>query len=656
MWLDRLAGHAMTPATTSVPARQQNTHYVSNSSQKSSLAHFSSVNINKANPNSLPATKTITDSSMTPTLFSTDSSESQQVLKEILVCSDDEQSYYSLEENSEDTVHDDLEFEVNFEGLSLRQIAESPVSILGHDSTIALQATEEYKKDRSRLEKLHSTICSCDEVLSSVESNLITFREELALVSAEIEIIQARSKNLSISLDNRKNAEHALSPIIEEISISPATVKKIVDGFIDEAWVRAMADIDKKLKALDTKIKDQRNIKGIINLKPLLNNLVYKAIERIRDFFVAQIKVLRSPNINTQIVQQQYFIRNKDMYTFLHNHHPQLAEEISQAYINTMRWYFLNQFTRYEKSLSKIKVHLINKNFALGHDDGTRISTPATSLKSSGSLHEALNLGRRIDLLKTSNQNAIPSFLAEEDQLTHYLEYPFRNFNLALIDNASAEFTFLTNFFTPAIPYSNITRHFSYIFEPTFSLGQAFIKSMVSDTYDCLGILICVRLNQNYAFELQRRKVPALESYTNGTSMILWPRFQLIMDYHCESLRVLTSSLSTRKPTASEVAKLSLAPHFMTQRFGQFLSSILQLSVDAGDDEPVSNSLGRLRVEVDRFLNKHGLVMEKKKKDRFMFNNYSLVLTIVSEAQGKLAAEQREYFEEMKKVFGVGVN
>jgi len=36
--------------------------------------------------------------------------------------------------------------------------------------------------------------------------------------------------------------------------------------------------------------------------------------------------------------------------------------------------------------------------------------------KSAGPPHDAFNLGRRIDLLKTSNQTALPSFLAEEDK------------------------------------------------------------------------------------------------------------------------------------------------------------------------------------------------------------------------------------------------
>ncbi|KAI6244870.1 Vacuolar protein sorting-associated protein 52 A [Erysiphe necator] len=654
MWLDRLAGHSTTPDT-SGPARPQKVNYLVPTSTLR-LPRTSSLSVYSNDSTGSLLVSDFTENSYNKqSLVNTGEKGPLQVLHEILNPSKHEILCIPPEKNYGEMIHDELVDDIDFEGLNLQEIASLPFSGTEEDFTIS-EIIEECEKDKASLVELHNSILACDEVLSSVESNLVTFRDDLAQVSVDIETIQARSNALSISLDNRKNTEQILGPIVEEISIPIATVRKIVDGSMDEAWVKALADVEKRSKSFDSKIKDRRNIKGIISLKPLLETLICKAIERIRDFLVSQIKVLRSPNVNAQIVQQQQFIRYKDIYLFLHKRHPQLAEEIGQAYMNTMRWYFLNQFTRYEKALAKIKIHLIDKHDALGQDDGTRKSTTVSNSRTPGPIYDAFNLGRRIDLLKTSNQTALSSFLAEEDHSIHYLEFPFRNFNLALMDNASAEYSFLTTFFTPALTNSSITKHFNYIFEPTFSLGHNFTKSFVSDTYDCLGLLICVRLNQSFAFELQRRKVPTLESYINGTSMLLWPRFQLVMDTHCDSVRVLTSSLSIRKQSASEAAKQSTAPHFMTQRFGQFLQSILLLSAEASDDEPVSTSLGRLRGEIESFLTKFSMVMDKRKRDRFMYNNYSLILTIVGEAQGKLAAQQKAHFEEVKKLFATGVN
>jgi hypothetical protein len=113
-------------------------------------------------------------------------------------------------------------------------------------------------------------------VLNSVEINLTSFQNDLAMVSAEIETLQARSSALSIRLENRKAVESVLGPVVEEISLSPTVVKKIVEGPIDEAWVRALAEVEKRSKALDVKSKEQRNIKGVNDLKPLLENLIDK--------------------------------------------------------------------------------------------------------------------------------------------------------------------------------------------------------------------------------------------------------------------------------------------------------------------------------------------------------------------------------------------
>lgn len=368
---------------------------------------------------------------------------------------------------------------------------------------------------------------------------------------------------------------------------------------------------------------------------------------------MAQIKALRSPNINAQIIQQQNFLKFKDLFTFLHKHHTQLADEIALAYMNTMRWYYVNQFTRYEKALGKIKLHVLTKADTLGYEDSTGLAASMLSVsRSTAPPHDAFNLGRRGEMLKAHNQPAISSYLAEEDSATHYLEVPFRNFNLAVIDNAAAEYTFLATYFSPSLSFAQISKNFHYIFEPTFELGQTLTKTLCSDTYDALGIFLCIRLNQHFAFELQRRRVPAVDGYVNGTNMLLWPRLQVIMDRHCESVKALTTALPS-KASKTEQAKQTLAPHMVTQRFGQLLQGFLALSPDAGDDEPVTASLQRLRTEVEAFLTRlsNTFGADKRKSARFMYNNYSLIYTIIGDMTGKLAEEQQAHFEELKHAY-----
>ncbi|CVK97334.1 related to SAC2 protein [Fusarium mangiferae] len=655
MWLDRLAGG---PASSPGPSTPQPGGRVYPKRTSSTLSPYvtsqrpgisprgSSLSLvsNDSTISLLSSSRRPNGSNLRQASTIDTGSDSLEVLETLLAgfSSDREQDDKKTAINE-----DDINFEAVFGGLSLKELATSEPPDTITTSNRKPKTAEESENDRTKLEDLHRSIEACDDVLNSVEISLANFRNDLALVSADIESLQTRSTALNRRLENRKQVEKALGPLVEELSLPPEVISKISEGHIDETWAKMLAELDRRSTLFKKKSETQTS-NAAKDLEPILDKLTFKAIERIRDFIVAQIKALRSPHINAQIIQQQSFLRYKDLYTFLHKHHPTLANEIALAYMNTMRWYYLNQFSRYEKALGKIRLHILDKNDALGHEDATRKATVLSSNRAPGPPHDAFNLGRRIDHLKTNNQAALSSYLAEEDQSTHYLEVPFRNFNLALIDNATAEYTFMATFFSPALSYSQISKNFDYVFQATFELGRTLSKTLIGETYDALGLLLCIRLNQHFAFELQRRKVPAVDGYINATTMLLWPRLQVIMDRHCDSVRHLSNAVPA-KPSRTEVAKLSAAPHVVTQRFGQLLHGLLALSTDAGDDEPVVSSLRRLRSEVETFLTRQAeLFGDKRKSGRFLYNNYSLILTIISDANGKLADEQQGHFEELK--------
>ncbi|KAK4204108.1 Sac2 family-domain-containing protein [Triangularia verruculosa] len=698
MWLDRFAAQQQPGRTSSPPPSNRSSPLPRRTSRSGGISPYttsqqrpgisprgSSLSLVSSDSSSslLASSRRANGSALRQSTTVDDAPDPEEVLARILgplsvdVAPAEQSSQTGITE-------DDLGLEFDFGGLSLHELAESddadqldtvdtyrpqtvedcrlssPAKCLACSfSSCTYDSSALVERDKAKYEELHRSIRACDDILSSVETNLTSFRNDLAAVSADIESLQARSTALNVRLENRKAVEKALGPIVEELSVSPMVVSKIAEGHIDEAWIKTLAEVDKRATAQKKNSQQQTQNKALADIGPLLEKLVLKAVERIRDFLVAQIKALRSPNINAQIIQQQNFIKFKDLFGFLNRHQPGLAGEICQAYLNTMRWYYLNQFTRYEKALLKLKLHVLDKNDVLGHDESS--STRRTTLLSSSKLapgappHDAFNLGRRLDVLKNSSNLAISSYLAEEDNSTHYLEVVFRNFNLALIDNATAEYTFLAGFFSPALSYGTISRHFTQIFEPTFSLGQQLTRQLVSETYDGLGVLLCLRLNQKYAFELQRRRIPSVDGYINGTSMELWPRLQSIMDAHRESVKTLTTSLGTKAPSTAVAKAASAAPHVVTQRFGQLLHGILALSTEAGDDEPVVASLKRLRVEVERFLEvwsqtRFGEV-DGRKGRRFLYNNWSLVLTIlgdVVEGDGKLGRECVEWVEGLK--------
>lgn len=133
------------------------------------------------------------------------------------------------------------------------------------------------ERDRARFEELHRSIRACDDILSSVETNLTSFRNDLAAVSADIESLQARSSTLNTRLENRRAVEKGLGPVVEELSVSPAVVSRISEGHIDEAWIKVLAELDKRATA-HKKSSQQFQSKAISDMGPLLEKLVLKVM------------------------------------------------------------------------------------------------------------------------------------------------------------------------------------------------------------------------------------------------------------------------------------------------------------------------------------------------------------------------------------------
>nr|POE61040.1 vacuolar protein sorting-associated protein 52 [Quercus suber] len=535
---------------------------------------------------------------------------------------------------------------IEFGSLSLEDFATSlPSTQDQRDHTLVI---DDFEKEKDKFDDLHKSVVTADEVLKSVETYLTHFQAELAAVSSEIEHLQDRSIALNSKLHNRRAVDKILGPEVEAFAIPPSVVRKITEGVVDDAWVTALEELEKRSKAIDSKLKDGKDVKASQDIRPFVEDVSTKAVERIRDYVVAQIKALRSPNINAQVIQQNRFRRYRDVFAFLARRQPQLAGEISQAYINTMRWYYSSHFARYKLAIEKLDLYVIDHSDAIGAEPAAKRGSR------SGAAPDVFSLGRRSEILHAGTTTALPSFAAEEDKGTHFLETPFHAFNMAVIDNASSEYSFLTEFFRTQ-PFQTTNRTFTSVFVPTFELGQNLTKQLIENTVDALGILICVRLTAHFAFELQRRKVPAADGYINGTNMLLWPRFQQIIDTHCESIRKITSSLPGR-PTGTALLLTSnasntqtTAPHPLTQRFANFTQGILSLSSEAEDDEPVSHSLGRLRADFETFLVKMSKgIGEAKKRERFMYNNYSLICTIIADVEGKLAQELRGHFEGLR--------
>lgn len=308
MWLDRFAGQqigtpppsssrssplprrtssGISPYTTSqrpgISPRGSSLSLVSNDSSASSLLASSK----RANGSALKQSTTVEDAA-----------DPEEVLTRIFGPLSDGSRDGSLEEESLVRItEDDLELEFDFGGLALRELAEGDAVERQAADTCRPQTVEDcmfsqahkacyfcthsfelVERDKAKFEELHRSIRACDDILNSVETNLTSFRNDLAAVSADIESLQARSTALNVRLENRKAVEKALGPIVEELSVSPMVVSKIADGHIDEAWVKVLAELDKRATAQKKGSQQSPQSKALADIGPLLEKLVHKVI------------------------------------------------------------------------------------------------------------------------------------------------------------------------------------------------------------------------------------------------------------------------------------------------------------------------------------------------------------------------------------------
>ena len=83
---------------------------------------------------------------------------------------------------------------------------------------------------------------------------------------------------LNTKLENRKVVDKLLGPAVEEISISPVTVGTISEGQIDENWLKALSELEKRSKVVENKIRGSATIRAAKDIKPLLDDLIAKVI------------------------------------------------------------------------------------------------------------------------------------------------------------------------------------------------------------------------------------------------------------------------------------------------------------------------------------------------------------------------------------------
>ncbi|EEB07710.1 GARP complex subunit Vps52 [Schizosaccharomyces japonicus yFS275] len=464
---------------------------------------------------------------------------------------------------------------------------------------------------------------SLETIVERVEEALTNFQRNLDIASKDMSMISDRSRRIQVKLKNMEAAQAKLVGEIDNSVVPPPLIRSICSGDMDAPeWLLSLDQLSTLLAA---GAQNEKQGKFVEMLRD-------KAIERIRNYIVASIRAFRRALVDINGLQQGHFTSKAPFYAFCFQYNKELALELQQAYVNTMRWcysYHLEQYCKFLEQLHVQKGEIIKvEDDKRGFFSLTRTSALTVQQNFSLGLRSNENLNSIITVAQLPRLNT---------QHIH-LERVFSSLELVLTENASSEYSFLMEYFS--LSGEERTTVFNQIFEPAFSVCNHYLHDLIHASQDCLGVLICIRFTQGLALESQKKLVPVLEPHLNSMLLMLWPRFQAIMDLHSQSIH--KTSLTIRTDDSS------VRPHPLSQKVAELIHSLSSLCAQSREDEPVERSVARVVQEFVTTLTKlSNTISDQHHRARFLSNNYTLVSAVLSGAPGRLAAEQKKYFDEL---------
>ncbi|XP_077238284.1 vacuolar protein sorting-associated protein 52 A-like [Tasmannia lanceolata] len=541
--------------------------------------------------------------------------------------SSDDVSLEGLQQELEECKNDDVVANILAKGTKLREYAKG---VENNIRQVELDSIQDYIKESDNLVSLHDQIRDCDSILSQMETLLGGFQAEIGSISSEIKSLQEKSMDMGLKLKNRKGAELKLAKFVEDIIVPPRMVDIIVDGEVNDEFMRTLELLSKKLKfvEVDPMVKTSKALKDV---QPELERLRQKGVSKVFEFIVQKLYALRKPKTNIQILQQSVLLKYKYAVFFLKEHGKEVYLEVRAAYIDTMNKVLSAHFRAYIQALEKLQLDIATSSDLIG------VETRSTSLFSRGreplkNRSAVFALGERINILKEIDQPALIPHIAEASSLKYPYEVLFRSLHKLLMDTATSEYLFCDDFFGEE-------SIFNEIFTGPFAVIDEHFNSILPNCFDAIGLMLMIRIIHQHQLIMSRRRIPCLDSYLDKVNIALWPRFKMVFDMHLNSLRNANVKLLWED---------DVHPHYVMRRYAEFTASLVHLNVEYGDGQLELN-LERLRMAVDDLLIKLAKTFTKPKLQTvFLINNYDMTIAVLKEA-GTEGGKTQLHFEELLK-------
>jgi hypothetical protein len=245
-----------------------------------------------------------------------------------------------------------------------------------------------------------------------------------------------------------------LATLISGLTLPPNLVTTILDTDVGEPWIPAVADFERRLEAL----KGRQRVRAARDLGEVAEGLRIVAATKLRAFFLALLQPIRaSMTTNMHVIQTTVILKYRPLYAFLLRRAANVATEVQKAYVAAARTYYETGFRRYMRSLGWIKARTIEKD-------------PGLVSALDGPEKQMETYLERLSHARIEGPGITLAYMADDKTHRETVEALLRSALLVLMDNGTAEYTFVTTFFAPEpdLPPADTPQFVSsHLFSPT---------------------------------------------------------------------------------------------------------------------------------------------------------------------------------------------
>lgn len=604
-----------------------------------------------------------------------------------------------IETSSKDVVDgkdlDNMNMDINFEeiedfklvkeallqGVDLRQYSLQIESSL---SQVDKESVSDYFSERDNFVKLYYQLNDVDGVLGKFEELLSNFQRDLRSISSEIRNLQTQTMSMNMKLRNRKNVEEKTAKFVEDISITQDLRDHITKDDINEAFLKYLIFLDKKVSLSQT--YKSKGALAVVDTEGHQQKLLYKAVGRVQKYLFSALVGFRT--FAERKTRQQELVPLGYLFQFLFKHSSLSANELVSSYVDSCNTFFTNFYKNYAYAFDRTKdadatrteyltsssnklknvanfiatkVHIgntaSNKNvqgtfFALGsrpdifaHLDQPPQEAPAHNNLlvniATGNLNPASaslsSFTQSLSLSSTSSPSLVQSNSSSNLSSTVSQDLSGASANTGASSTKHPYEVIFKNIMLQLMDLVAAEHKFVVdfflagddvsfaIFGRSINILTESLTNYLTNTSDIVGMLLVLCIIHKYAKVMTERRVGVLDTVFQKLSNLVVAHIMRVMNENQETLK---------QATMKELKPIDIAPHILTRRYADLLASVSVLLPQIPEEvtRNISNSFKQLRMETDKLIQKMAdEISDSKSKTAFLIANYGYIATVAQD-------------------------